>query len=191
MTIDINHELINTLRRAIFSDLIFNRAEENETRSRISYCRFANCRFVHSRCPSRRHLLQAGPLPRHFTLSQITTGANTVLFGNMYAMENPRTARYSIPIAGSLEPVPASNPSVKRLGLHGVNVSVHWGNHSDCSFAFDVNPPTLAPATPAVISCDGRTPGDCNATAAMAKVDCAMIHSAASALADGGRPLGD
>jgi hypothetical protein len=87
-----------------------------------------------------------------FKLSEINTGADTLLFGNEYAIENGSTARYSLPVVGSLEPVPLSKPAVKRLGLHGVNVSVHWGNHSDCTFAFDVDPQTLAPATPAVIS---------------------------------------
>jgi hypothetical protein len=127
-----------------------------------------------------------------FRLSQIPMGANTLLFGNEYANEpTGRANRYSIPVAGSLEPVPLSNPAVNRIGLHGVNVSVHWGNHSDCTFAFDVNPLTLAQVTPAVINCDGRTPGNFNVAAAMAKIDCANIHSAASAAAAAGRALGD
>jgi hypothetical protein len=111
-----------------------------------------------------------------FTLSQIPMGANTLLFGNEYAnVPTGRANRYSIPVAGSLEPVPLSNPAVNRIGLHGVNVY----------------PLTLAPVTLAVINCDGRAPGNFNVAAAMAKIDCANIHSAASAAAAGSRALGD
>jgi hypothetical protein len=127
-----------------------------------------------------------------FTLSEITSGNDTVVFGNEYALEvSGQTTRYSLPLVGSLELVPLSNPSVQRFGLHGVNVSTHWGNHSDCTFAFDVNPLTLAPATPLVVSCVGNTAGVYNVSATMSQVDCSTISSASSAkpaVAIGGRP---
>jgi hypothetical protein len=122
-----------------------------------------------------------------FTLSGSTSssGNDTVIFGNEYALEvSGTTARYSLPVVGSLEPVPLSNPAISRLGLHGVNVSTHWGNHSDCTFAFDVNPVTLAPApppaTPLVVSCVGNTAGIYNISASIAQVDCNTISSAHS-----------
>jgi hypothetical protein len=132
-----------------------------------------------------------------FTLSGSTSssGNDTVIFGNEYAMElSGTTPRYSLPVVGSLEPVPLSNPAISRLGLHGVNVSTHWGNHSDCTFAFDVNPLTLAPVTPLVVSCVGNTAGIYNISATMSQVDCSTISSASSAkpaVAIGGRSLGN
>jgi hypothetical protein len=126
-----------------------------------------------------------------FTLSEITSGNDTLIFGNEYAIElSSKSSRYSIPLVGSLELVPLSNPSVQRLGLHGVNVSTHWGNHSDCTFAFDVNPLTLAPVTPLVVSCDGNTSGIYNVSAPIVIVDCNTITSAEPAVANGSRTLG-
>ena len=125
-----------------------------------------------------------------FTLSDSTSssGNDTVIFGNEYAIElSGTTARYSLPLVGSLEPVPLSNPSVQRFGLHGVNVSTHWGNHSDCTFAFDVNPVTLAPVTSLVVSCDGNTAGIYNVSASIVQVDCNTITSAEPAVANRSR----
>jgi hypothetical protein len=128
-----------------------------------------------------------------FTLSEmeIPSGNDTLIVGNEYAIEMSGTSsRYSLPLVGSLELVPLSNPSVQRFGLHGVNVSTHWGNHSDCTFSFDVNPLTLAPVTPLVVSCVGNTAGIYNVSASIAIVDCNTITSAEPAVANRSRTLG-
>jgi hypothetical protein len=63
---------------------------------------------------------------------------------------------YAIPVFGGTAPVPASG-SATFFGLHGVNGSNSFGNHSSCEFYF------IASGTKGTFTlnatCNGRVPG--------------------------------
>jgi hypothetical protein len=69
----------------------------------------------------------------------------------------PTNNNYAIPLVGGDVSGFANNPNVGFVGLHGVNSTSFFGNHSDCTFTFSFNGHALGQVLS--VSCNGRAPG--------------------------------
>lgn len=86
---------------------------------------------------------------------------------------------YRIPLVGfsALLPPPNQNPTVRGTGMHGVNGTAFFSNHSDCTFQIV----TGSVAQPRVtVNCAGRVPGFFNGSAIGHYINCdqaAAVHA--------------
>jgi hypothetical protein len=100
-----------------------------------------------------------------FTLEFTDTALNTLVLGQDLSIGSGSQS-YALPLVGSTvtAPPPNMDPTVKIVGLHGVNTSRFFGNHTDCTIDFRIG--TLSPLSPPVLNlaCVGRTPGLFNRT---------------------------
>jgi hypothetical protein len=95
-----------------------------------------------------------------FRLEFTDTVTNTLVLGQDLSIG---AQTYALPLVGNTVTVPPPNmdPAVKIVGLHGVNTSRFFGNHTDCTIDFRIgtaSPPVLN------LACVGRTPGLFNRT---------------------------
>jgi hypothetical protein len=84
---------------------------------------------------------------------------------------------YRIPLVGfsAILPPPNQNPTVRGTGMHGVNGTAFFGNHSDCTFQIV----TGSVAQPGVtVNCAGRVPGFFNGSASGHYINCDQTAAA-------------
>jgi hypothetical protein len=90
---------------------------------------------------------------------------------------------YRIPLVGfsAVLPPPNQNPSVRGTGMHGVNGTAFFSNHSDCTFQIV----TGSVAQPSVtVNCVGRVPGFFNGSAGGHYIDCNQASAAQAKVAN-------
>lgn len=118
-----------------------------------------------------------------FRLSSISSEDNTLYFGKDLAItvSSIPIVRYAIPLVGSAAPPPGPGTAASLIGLHGVNHTTFFGNHSDCIFDIvlgGAGSPVLS------VSCEGRVPGVFAKTNVMAHyISCGQANQVAQAAA--------
>jgi hypothetical protein len=142
-------------------------------------------------CQAQELCFQLNNFNDVFTLNFIDSGQNALVVGQDVSLTNSIPPQgYTLPLVGSAAPAPPpnTNPSVMVVGLHGVNTTSFFGNHSDCTIDFltgTASPPILN------LSCVGRTGGLFNRRNVPATIiDCTAASASGQAVRHGFKALG-